>query len=129
MSNESFEARLQRIATSQTHTATTRQNDLTSERPRRKPPGFLAKFFIAFLSIPFGIAARFLRQIYMDVTPEAVHFVELLAFVVASHLFLFVGGVFALLLWRLWPRFGWALMCCWAGYGVGTALLHLMGRV
>ena len=90
-----------------------------------RAPGFGLRFLTGMLLVPLGMAARIVAQIYLEITPEAVHFQSVLAFVAITHLVLVAATVLAVLGYRRRPLLVVVTLQMWIGYGVGAALLVL----
>jgi hypothetical protein len=123
MSQSEFHARLQRISQARPEPGPAQPAPKPAGGPRRT--GWLAISLIWFVFVPLGLAMRVLRQIYMEVTPEAVHFGGLLAFVSLSHLGLIAITAAAAFSYRSRPWLVWIALFTWAGYGIGSALMSL----
>lgn len=123
MSQSEFHARLQRISQAHPETGPSHPAPKPGGAPRRT--GWLVISLIWFVFVPLGIAMRVARQLYMELTSEAVHFGSLLAFVSLSHLGLIAVTVAAVFSYRSRPWLVWIAFFTWAGYGVGSALMSL----
>ncbi len=132
MSDTDFNARLQRIAAQRPQTATAGTPDRAAPlQPLYAPPpprktGWLLFSLIWLACGPLGLTMRIARQLYMDLTPDAVFYVHLLAFVAVSHLLLLCATIAAAFTYRTRPWLFWSAFFTWAGYGVGSALMVLM---
>lgn len=126
MPETSFDARLRRITEARTGAAPTGAGPgATPAAAPIRPTGGGKVFLICMFFLPLGIAMRIARELYMDLTPEAVYFVQVLVFVVVTHLLLIGVTALAGIAHRSRGPLFWIALITWAGYGVGSALMAL----
>lgn len=123
MSQSEFHARLQRISQARPEPGPSHPAPKPGGAPRRT--GWLVLSLIWLVFVPLGLAMRVARQLYMEVTSEAVHFGSLFAFVTLSQLGLIAVTVAAAFSYRSRPWLVWIAIFTWAGYGLGSALMSL----
>lgn len=104
--------------------------DAVRKQMRRKEtapnkPGPVKIMMTGMLMVPVGMAIGLMTKLFLDpdITPEAVNYLPLLAFVAAAHLALLGGVAGALASGFRKPTLNYALMFVFAGYGVASAVL------
>ncbi len=97
----------------------------TVQARRTKRPGIWVRIGMGLFLIPLGIVIRVMSQIYLEITPDAVHFVGVMGFVIVATLGLLSISLMAAMNFRRRPVLVLIAVQVWIGYGIGTALLAL----
>ena len=88
-------------------------------------PGFVKILMIAMLMVPVGMAIGLMTKLFLDpdITPDAVNYMPLMAFVAAAHLALFTGVITALVSRFRRLTLNYVMLFVFIGYGIASAAL------